>query len=267
MVVEEMKRTKTPYVIVRGHTEDNTKNAKSYIQNLKRVYTEKEQQAYMHGEFVELNTGRVYSEFMSEKHVCKPFPIREDETIIIGQDANSGFNQSTGYVLRDGILYMISEFNVPVVGDIPRILRQKYPRNHILIVPDAASKEIMLGYLEEIAAYDIEMQMQVHNPSITERILAVNKCLRLGHMYVFSTCYKMVQCLKMRGFGDDGKPAKGRGKDALDHGADAMEYAIVHIMLHNACFKSILEAIRLIGRQDGRSLEKTAYVNLESLAG
>lgn len=249
---EYFKKRGLKYAIVRGKTEYNTSLAKSQIDLLRKLYTEEEAKAYLDGEFVNLTTGRVYPEFNRKKHVCMRFPIQPTETIYVGQDYNCGFNASCEVVERAGRLVIINSHHWDYMGDAPRRLRQMYPTNPIVMIPDASGKEIMSGFRDEVEASNIQIIWNNKNASITERIMAVNKALAWGQLSIMeynefekdSLQDKVIMALETRDFDDAGKPRKGKGPNALDHGADSMEYAIWHIIHSIHGYEKILTVLR-----------------------
>lgn len=235
-----------PYIKIRGRTQDNTSLAKSQLKLLRSLYTEDEQRAYLDGEFVNLSTGRVYPEFDIAKHKYMTLPITKDDTIYVGQDFNSGYNKASILISRGNVIYAIDEDHWNYVGDAFRILRSRYPDNKIVMIPDASGKEIMSGFTEEAEEHNIEIYWNSANPSITERITAINKVLRFGQFYVFEKCEQLITALETRDFDDTGKPRKGKGPDATDHIADATEYGIWRIIHSINGYEKILDAIRAI---------------------
>ena len=249
---EYFKKRGLKYAIIKGKTEYNTSLAKSQIDLLRKLYTEEEAKAYLDGEFVNLTTGRVYPEFNRKKHVCMRFPIQPTETVYVGQDYNCGFNASCEVVERAGRLVIINSHHWDYMGDAPRRLRQMYPTNPIVMIPDASGKEIMSGFRDEVESSNIQIVWNNKNASITERIMAVNKALAWGQLSVMeynefekdSLQDKIIMALETRDFDDAGKPRKGKGPNALDHGADSMEYAIWHIIHSIHGYEKILTVLR-----------------------
>jgi hypothetical protein len=244
ILLEFFREKGIPYIHIRGSTKDNIYLDKKQIENLYKMYTPEEARAYLDGEFINLSTGRVFAEFDPAKHVFKIDEIGKFEPIYVGLDMNFGFNMSVAAVERDGILCIFDEFHFNVVGDAPRILRMKYQDNPITLIPDAAGKEIMAGVVEEMEQYGIDYVLSNINPPITERVLAVNKLCRTQRFFVDPTCRRAILSLQVQGFDDTGKPAKGKGPDAPDHIADAMEYMVWFIIHSIAGFEAILDILR-----------------------
>mgnify|MGYP006988987764 FL=1 len=141
------------------------------------------------------------------------------------------------------------------------MLRQLYPKNRIVMIPDAAGKEIMQGFIEEANQYGVEVLWNNVNPSIAERIMGINKAFMLGQLYVMEPekaaergmrglslkddlTDKLILGLETRDFDDSGKPRKGKGPDALDHGCDSSEYAFWHIIHTLNGYDRILECLK-----------------------
>lgn len=261
-LTEYCKKKGIKYAIVKGKTEYNTSLAKSQIELLRKLYTPEEARAYLDGEFVNLSTGRVYPEFNRKQHVHMAFDIKPGtpvyneqgkviryeggDVIYAGQDFNSGYNACTIGIERNGVIYVIDAKHWDYVGDGARCLREMYPNNRIILIPDANGKEIMTGFVEEFENYNIEIWWNNVNPSITERIMGVNKAFRWGQLMIFEGLDETTMCLETRDFDDAGKPRKGKGPKALDHWGDSLEYMFWHIIHQIKGYDQILTAIRAI---------------------
>ncbi len=171
---------------------------------------------------------------------------------------NCGFNASCEVVERAGHLFIVNSHHWDYMGDAPRRLRQMYPTNPIVMIPDASGKEIMSGFTDEVEEANIQIMWNNKNASITERIMAVNKAIAWGQLSVMeynefekdSLQDKIIMALETRDFDDMGKPRKGKGPNALDHGADSMEYAIWHIIHSVHGYEKILEVLRATYHRD-----------------
>jgi hypothetical protein len=235
---------KVPFVRIRAKTKDNWHNSAKQIENLYALYTEDEAAVFLEGEYRNLTTGRVYAEYDDKRNLYMPFELQEDEHIYVGQDFNTGYNGAVVCIVRGEHIYCVGEHHWDVVGDAPRQLRLRYPKNKITFIPDVSGKEIMRGWMDEFDNHEIECHWDNVNPSISDRILALNKLCRLGQFHVFPSCKKLSQGLLLRGFDDSGKPEKGKGPHALDHHCDAAEYAVWHIIHSLTSFDKIIQVLK-----------------------
>lgn len=245
-LIEYFKEKSLPYIKIRGRTQDNTNLAASQIKLLRGLYTEDEARAYLDGEFVNLSTGRVYPEYDARIHVYMPFKVKPTDTIYVGQDFNAGYNAAVEMVERNGKIYVVNIHHWDYVGDAARRLRELYPSNKIIMIPDANGKEIMSGFVEEFEQYNVEIHWNNINPSILERITGINKAFRFGNLFIFQGLKKLEMGLETRDFDDTGKPRKGKGPDALDHHCDAFEYGFWHIIHTIHGYDKILQAIKAV---------------------
>lgn len=263
MLTEEFKKNGVPFAVIRARTQDNPYLAPSQVKLLRKLYTEDEARAFLDGEFVNLSVGRVYPEFDTAKHKYMSFPVIEGvkhvdedgrvhfeggDVIYVGQDFNAGFNAAVIGIERNGVIYAVNCKHWNYVGDGARCLREMYPNNRIIMIPDANGKEIMSGFVEEYEQYNVEIFWNNVNPSIAERITGVNKALRFGQLLVMDDPDndKLLMGLQTRDFDDNGKPRKGKGPDALDHHCDAFEYLFWHVIHQIKGYDKVLEAIRAV---------------------
>ena len=211
------------------------------------LYTPDEQRAFLDGEFVNLTTGRTYPMFNPARHRYMPFPVKDDDVIYVGQDFNKGYNAAVAVIQREATLFAIEEYHWDFVGHAAKLLRDRFPKNRIILIPDASGKEIMSGFMEEFDRNHIEVFWNASNPSVTERITAVNKAFWFGQLYIFEGCNKLLLGLETRDFDQNtGEPRKGKGPEALDHHCDAFEYAVWRIIYSIMGFDRIIAAIKAV---------------------
>lgn len=247
-ILKNLDENKVPYILVRGLTKNNTSLDEQYVKNLYALYDEMEQQAYLEGKFVNLQAGRVYSDFDEEKVTIEPFEVLDSDTIMIGQDLNSGFSKAVAVVQREKTLYIVNTWSFKEIGSAPAIMRAAYPRNEILWYPDCSAKEVLKGYKDEIRSSGINCRLGSTNPPILDRVFYVNKLFRLGFLKVFGSknCNPLVEALKTRAYDDNGKPEKGKGEHAPDHICDALEYVLWRAAMTYGYFK-VFDTIRNTG--------------------
>lgn len=245
-ILKKLKDNKVHYVLVRGLTKNNTSLDPQYVRNLYAIYDDKERLAYLEGMFVNLQAGRVYSDYDEDTCTCAPFDVPTDCSVMIGQDLNSGFSKACAVIKKDGILYIVDAWSFKEIGGAPATMRNSFPENHILWFPDCSGKEILKGYRQEIIDNGIECRIGSANPRILDRVFYVNKLFRLGKLKIFSRkeCNFVSEALKIRAYNDLGQPEKGKGEDAPDHICDALEYVIYRIVRSDPDFFTLKEMSR-----------------------
>lgn len=267
MLTEEFKKNGVPYSVIRARTADNPYLAPGQLKLLRMLYTEDEARAFLDGEFVNLSCGRVYAEFNPSRDIYMPFPVKpgikhveEDgrvwfeggDVLYVGQDFNAGYNAAVVLIQRAETIHAVTGYHWDYVGQGATKLREMYPNNRIIMIPDANGKEIMSGFVEEFEEQNIEIFWNNVNPSVAERITAINKALRMGQLKIHQpnttneSMDRVILCLQTRDFDDNGKPRKGKGPNAVDHWGDALEYGVWHIIHQINGFEKILEAIRAV---------------------
>jgi hypothetical protein len=139
------------------------------------------------------------------------------------------------------------------IGGAPSIMRSTYPQNTILWFPDSAGKEIIKGYKQEIIDNGIQCRIGTHNPRILDRVFYVNKLFKLGLLKVFDCPENdmLSEALKVRAYNDLGQPEKGKGEDAPDHIADALEYVLYRLVRSDSDFMNLKELSRETIKENG----------------
>lgn len=256
-VIKKLRDSNQKYYLTYGKTEDNPFIAKSQVESLYKLYDEMERLAYLEGRFVNLHSGRVYSDYDDNMCKVKPFEITKDMTVMVGQDLNSGFSKACAVIKKDKCLYIVHGWSFKEVGGAPAIMRNTYVQNEILWFPDCSGKEILKGYKQEILDNGIQCRIGTANPRILDRVFFVNKLFKLGLLKVFD-CKEtedLSESLKVRAYNDMGQPEKGKGEDAPDHYCDAIEYVIYRIVHSDPDFMNLKELSR-------ENVKENGYLNI-----
>lgn len=245
-VVKKLKDTKQKYHLVYGKTRDNPFIDKAQVDSLYALYDDMERLAYLEGKFVNLHSGRVYTEYDDDKCRVQPFEITNDMTIYVGQDLNSGFSKATAVVKKDKCLYIVHGWSFKEVGGAPAIMRNTYPGNEIQWYPDCSGKEILKGYKQEILDNGIQCRIGTSNPRILDTVFYVNKLFKLGLLKVFDCkdTDEVSEALKVQAYNDMGQPEKGKGENDPDHFTDSVRYVIYRIVRSDADFMQLRELSR-----------------------
>lgn len=242
--MQTLEERKIKYIRIRARTRDNFHNSQKQLEKLYALYTPEEARVFLEGEYLNLATGRVYAEYNEKKNMYMPFDVMPDERIYVGQDFNPGYNGAVAAVVRDNHIFVIGEYHWDVVGDAARQLRDRFKTNPITMIPDVSGKEILQGWQDEFSKWNVDCFWYTTNPSISERILIVNKLFRQGRLHIFPGAKTLGRGLILRGFDDNGKPEKGKGPKALDHHCDANEYLVWHVTHSLTGFEDMLAVLR-----------------------
>ncbi len=245
-VVQELKESHLPNVLVRGLTKNNTSLDPDYVKRLYAIYDEQERLAYLEGRFVNLQSGRVYGNYDEATCKCAPFEILPTDTVYVGQDLNSGFSKGTAVIKRDKTLYIVRGWSFKEIGGAPALMRQSFPKNQILWFPDCSGKEILKGYKEEIVSNGIECRIGSSNPRILDTVFYVNKLFKMGRLKVFDCreTAEVSEALKVQAYNDMGQPEKGKGEKDPDHFTDSVRYVIYRIVRSDPDFLNLKELSR-----------------------
>jgi hypothetical protein len=219
---------------VKGKTEDNPTLTEAYIEQLRASYPPELIEAYMNGEFVNLNSGTVYNCYDRVKH--RSFEtIRGLETLYIGCDFNVTNQAASIYVKRGGkewhmVYELTGMYDTP---DMIRIIKERWAdKGHrIIMYPDATgrnrrSSDASQSDILLLRMAGFEVRAKNKNPPVKDRIAAMNKALT--DMIVFvndSMCPQGAKCLEQQAYDKNGEPDKRSG---FDHHNDASTYPIVY---------------------------------------
>lgn len=223
------------YDLVKASSLTNPFLPESYIQSLRNTYTSELQIAYINGDFVNLKSGTVYKYYNRVAHNSNE-GIKPNEPLFVGCDFNVTKQASTIYVRRKGgkewhaVAELINMYDTP---DMIRILLERFQGHKITIYPDASggSRKSVNASISDISLLKqakFEVRVKPSNPSVKDRVNAMNAALSKGFVYINTKeCPTVANCLEQQGYDKNGEPDKSSG---VDHQNDASTYPIVFEM-------------------------------------
>jgi len=185
------KKEKLPdSALIQMSTYSNAANLpEDYIQNLRDQYPEQLIEAYLMGEFVNLQAGSVYYAYDRETLETR-YTARPQEALHIGMDFNVNDMCAVVHIKRKGILYAVDElFGLRDTPDMVDTLNESYPDHHITIYPDASgrgttSKSASTSDIKILKAGGFSVKAKTKNPFIKDRVSSMNKCFEERMYYV-----------------------------------------------------------------------------------
>jgi len=233
------KRPGDGYTLFKARTMDNIANLPDgYIDNLRNTYSAAQLQAYLDGEFVNLTSGSVYSDFNRILNFTND-KVRIDkktgpDALHIGMDFNVTKMAAIVHVLRDGEPRAVAEF--VDVFDTPAMIKKIKSRyeedgHQIHIYPDASGDNRKtvnastsdLGLLKQAG---FKVHNNPANPAVKDRINSMQKMLRdRAYKVNPDTCPTYTDALEKQAYDKYGDPDKDGG---FDHPVDAGGYFICY---------------------------------------
>jgi hypothetical protein len=224
------------YGLIQASTYDNGKNLPDdYIDSLLEAYPDELINAYLHGKFVNLQSGSVYNAYNRVTHRSNE-TIREKELLRIGMDFNVTNMSAVVYVLRgdDQVWHAVDELKG--VYDTPAmiaLIRERYSEHHIRVYPDASGKSRKtvnastsdIGLLEAIG---FSVYANPSNPLVRDRVIATNNAFSKGMLKINDDkCPEYAKCMEQLSYDKNGEPDKTSN---IDHLPDAGTYPIAFSM-------------------------------------
>jgi hypothetical protein len=225
------------YQYVKAKSRDNPYLPESYIQSLMDTYPEELLNAYLEGEWRNMNNGSVYYGYNREAHESQEM-IFPGETLFIGCDFNVQHMAATVWVKRDGgnqwhaVAELTEMYDTPAMIDL---IRQRWhQKGHTVVMyPDAsgAARKTVSASQSDIALLtEAGFHVRAHkkNPGVADRIQAVNTAFSKGRLFVNTRlCPVVARCLEQQAYNKNGEPDKTSG---VDHQNDATSYPIAYEM-------------------------------------
>lgn len=229
-----VKSPKPGYVLYRAKTLSNPFLPDDYVQSLRDSYPANLIEAYLNGEFVNMQSGAVYTSFDRKLNNCLDSVLPNDQ-LHIGMDFNIRKMSAVVLVIRDGQPRVVDEFFGQ--DDTPAMIRAiklRYPKHKVAVYPDASgqsgsSTSASLSDHSLLRQAEFAVVVDLANPGVRDRVLAVNGllCNMEGERRLLinvAACPNLVECLEQQAYDDKGDPDK---KSGHDHLPDSLGYACV----------------------------------------
>lgn len=201
-----------------------------YIQTLRDQYPDQLIEAYLNGEFVNLQSGTVYYAYDRFKHDTKYVP-RPREALHIGMDFNVNDMCAGVFIKRDGVLHGVDEFfGLRDTPDMCDAIKEKYSENHVTVYPDASGKGTTSKSASESDVSILKGSKFIvvapnKNPLIKNRVSSVNNRFERGGMKInVDRCPEMALAFEQQPY--DKKTGQPEKDGYLDNRVDGTGYMI-----------------------------------------
>jgi len=194
-----------------------------YIDGLKATYPAQLIEAYIEGQFVNLTSGVVYTEF--DRDECNTDVVWNNqlhEAVHIGMDFNVRNMSAVVHVIRMGKAYAVDE--ITKVLDTPHmidVIKERFNECSIIIYPDASggstgSTNASMSDISLLKDAGFKVDAPKKNPYVKDRVLSVNSGFKSGNIKVnVEKCPEYTLCLEQQVYTDKGEPDKAAGHDHL----------------------------------------------------
>ena len=231
--VREKPELASLYGIVHASTWDNAANLpEDYIPSLMASYPAQLIEAYIDGQFVNLQSGTVYSAYDRALNASAE-SVHGGEPIFVGMDFNVGKMAAVIHVLRDGQPHAVDEitgaYDTP---DMIRRLKERFWRHDgsrfvqtrsIRVYPDASggSRKSVNASTSDLALLKdagFAVSAGSANPPVKDRVNSMNAmfCNAKGERRYFvnaSLCPNYAEALERQAWDKSGEPDKTSGYD------------------------------------------------------
>ncbi|WP_366941708.1 terminase family protein [Flavobacterium sp.] len=235
-----VKQKKDDRVIIKGRTQDNPFLPDSYIEALSNSYSPQQLEAYMNGEFVNLNSGTVHYRFGRQKNHTDRV-VRPGDTLHIGMDFNVGAMSAIVHVVdiengkrvRKAVDEIIDMYDTPQMA---KVIAERYPNYNIIIYPDASGdnrKSSGNSDIDILKQFKFVVRKLSKNPFVKDRVNAMNLAfedVKGSITYYVNTdkCPNYTEALEQQVY-KNGEPDKSSGHD---HKNEAGGYFIYYDTKH-----------------------------------
>ena len=230
------KEPTASYSMVQASTYENEKHLPDdYISSLRESYPEALIDAYINGDFVNLEGGTVYRQFDRRLNNSDE-SVQPGERLFIGMDFNVGKMSAIVHVERLGNPHAVNEIRGKLdTPDMIAEIHRLYPGYRISVYPDSSGKNRKSMNASETDITQLSDQgwqvlYTAANPAVRDRVNAMNAMFCNGlneRRYKVNTklCPHYTDDLEQQVYNKSGEPDKEHDKD---HGPDAGGYYIAY---------------------------------------
>ena len=223
--------------LIKAKTTDNPYLDPDYAANLMKQYPPQLVESYLNGEFVNLATATVFSEY--DRYSCKTAVVGpgHDEIVFVGADFNIGRSMSIYGVMKSErgvpVIHIFGEHQANDTFALAQYLRKQYTNqillNNLIVYPDASGGRMQTSSTttdhQILRDAGIRVITETKNPPVQETIQHTNALFHAAQIRInTATCPNLVACCLEWGYDENLKPEKGTGSDAHDHIGDALRY-------------------------------------------
>lgn len=233
------------YGLVQASTYENEALLpEGYIDSLLESYPAQLVRAYLHGDFVNMLHGTVYSHYDRAKNRCGDF-VQEGEPVHIGMDFNVNKMAGVVHVTRNNepraVGEIINQRDTPAMIEAIKSRYWRYDKARgdwvrertICVYPDASgantsSKDASRSDISLLQAAGFQVIAPAANPPVRDRILSMNMMFcdnhqRTKYLVNDDLAPTYAENLEQQAYNDNGEPDK---KSGHDHTNDAGGYFI-----------------------------------------
>lgn len=215
--------------LIQARTTDNPFLPEDFIESLYANYPENLIEAYINGQFVNLQSGTVCRMFDRRFH-HRSVELEKGEPIHIGMDFNVEKMAAVAFVIRDGQFYAFDEFvDLYDTFEMVDAIKAKYwmYNRNITVYPDASGRQRHSSAsqtdLQIIRKAELKVSVLSKNIAVKDRIMAMNASFRsmLGetvHWVDTDRCPRYTEALEQLAY-RNGEPDKSSGYDHIFDGA------------------------------------------------
>lgn len=230
--------------LIKAKTTDNIYLPPDYIDSLRANYPPELIEAYINGEFVNLNTSSVYPEFDRVLN-SSDRGVLADDILHIGVDFNINKMASVVHVIDGKAPIAVDEFyrvrdTVTLISNIKQRYPEHYQKGRIWIYPDASGANrhtsASKSDVELLREAGLKVNCRASNPPIRDRILTMQTMFlnakgERRYLVNVSKCPEYTKCLTQQGYDEKGLPDKTKDEDHLPDAAGYFiysQYSFIH---------------------------------------
>ncbi len=217
--------------LIHAKTTDNFFLPEDFIASMLGSYSPTQQQAYINGDFVNLNQESIFDFDRIQNHATVDLEL-SDKDIYMSVDFNIGGCVTISALYIEDEVYIFYENVDPNTFAIRDTLTEKFKDKDIWCAADASGAHKSTNattsdheILSEVPG--LTFIQGTTNPQIQDSILAVNAAFRTKKLWIDTNkCPKLTEALEQHAYGIDGRPIKVNDHPSTDDYTDTIRYLV-----------------------------------------
>jgi len=227
-----VKKKQKGYVLFKASTYHNKRYLpEGYIENILANYDSILAELFLNGEFVSLNSNKIYHFFERKKHHTDR-EIQENDILHISVDFNIGGCCAVVFVIDSvnpvAVDELVSHDTQDIINNLTR-----YKDYKVILYPDASGKsgrtnasQSDIGMLKDAG---FQVMVNNKNPAVRDRINSYNGLLSHDRLLINTDkCPNLTNALETQGYDKNGDPEKWSEHPSIDDWTDSSGYFIAY---------------------------------------
>ncbi len=218
--------------LIHAKTTDNFFLPQDFIDTMMSSYSDKQRAAYINGEFINMKSGSVYTDFDRHNNHAS-IEIDKDDPVSIGIDFNVGGSVLTMALYQDDSVYFFDEYVARNTREMAEYIVSRFGTD-VILYPDTSGANNTTNSSESdhdiLVSYGLIIDAPKANPRINDRVTAMNSGFYHKKIWIDTKrCPELTTALEQHAYDGD-KPEKFDKHPSIDDYNDSAGYLVNRLL-------------------------------------